>query len=290
MDRTTLIEPLPEPTPLLDEPPLTKRIPNFGHALIFLLFTGLLLIATQVALMAAGKSPVAMKGGTIAIEHPRLQLAAMAATYFLSLAAAWFFFAAVWHKPFLEGLRWNWADARRQASRLIPLGFLLAAMVSVASHFVATPKQLPIGGFFDSALDAWLITVFGTVVAPMFEEIAFRGFLLPAFAIAYDWLSLPRTPEARHRWQTTTDLSPLALVFAAVVSSGCFAAIHAEQVLHAWATLAILFTVSLVLTFVRVRTQSVAASTLVHGAYNFFLFGSVIIGTSGFRHLERMTQ
>jgi len=39
-----------------------------------------------------------------------------------------------------------------------------------------------------------LITLFGTLVAPMFEEIAFRGFLLPAFAIAYDWLSL-RAPR-----------------------------------------------------------------------------------------------
>jgi membrane protease YdiL (CAAX protease family) len=41
---------------------------------------------------------------------------------------------------------------------------------------------------------------------------------------------------------------------------------------------------------VRVKTGSVAASVLVHGAYNGFVFLVVIIQTGGYRHLERMMK
>jgi membrane protease YdiL (CAAX protease family) len=52
----------------------------------------------------------------------------------------------------------------------------------------------------------------------------------------------------------------------------------------------VLFSVSLVLTVVRVQTQSVAASALVHAAYNGFVFLTVLIATGGYRHLDRMTR
>jgi len=48
--------------------------------------------------------------------------------------------------------------------------------------------------------------------------------------------------------------------------------------------------ISLLLTLVRVKTGSVAASVLVHGAYNGFVFLVVIIQTGGYRHLERMMK
>jgi hypothetical protein len=52
----------------------------------------------------------------------------------------------------------------------------------------------------------------------------------------------------------------------------------------------VLFSISLLLTFVRVKTGSVAASVLVHGAYNGFVFLMVMVQTGGYRHLERMMQ
>jgi hypothetical protein len=187
-------------------------------------------------------------------------------------------------------LSWRWPSARNQAAKLIALGLLLGVMVQIATNFITPPKSRPIDAFFMTPLDAWLITLFGTIVAPVFEEVCFRGFLVPAFAIAYDWLSLPRTGEARTRWQTTTALTPAALIFSAVLTSLFFALLHFQQVAHLWAALLVLFTISLVLTFVRVKTGSVAASVLVHGAYNTFVFLVVIIQTGGYRHLERMTK
>ena len=163
-------------------------------------------------------------------------------------------------------------------------------MAAATNYFAAQPKDLPIDRFFASASDAWLTTLFGIVLAPLAEEIAFRGFLLPAFAIAYDWLGLPRTEAARMHWSSTDALSPGGLLFSAILTSVMFALLHAQQVAHAWIAIATILSVSLVLTFVRVKTQSVACSTLVHSAYNSFVFLSVIAATGGYRHLERLAK
>ena len=240
--------------------------------------------------MVKGKSPVAEQSGAITVQHPKLQLAAMAATYLITLLASWAAYPLLWQRTFLNGLGWHWETARRQAAKLIALGFLLGGLVQIVTYFITTPKTLPIDDFFLTQSDAWLITLFGTLLAPAFEEICFRGFLVPAFAIAYDWLIMPRTPEAHQRWRTTTTLTPIALIFSAVLSSLLFALLHAQQVAHMWTALAVLFSVSLVLTFVRIKTDSVAASATVHAAYNFFVFFMVMLSTGGYRHLERMTK
>jgi len=275
----------PGPDPVLPPP---RRVPNLGHALLFVSFTGLMLVLFELGLFMIGKSPAAARGGVVTLQHPKLQIAALGATYLASLGAAWLFYPLVWRRAFLDGLQWNWAAARSQGAKLVALGLLLGMMMQLLTYFITPPKTLPIDDFFATAADAWLITFFGTVVAPVFEEICFRGFLVPAFAIAYDWLSLPGTPEARVRWQTTVTVTPASLIFSAVLTSICFAMMHAQQVEHLWAALLVLFSVSLVLTFVRLKTESVAASAIVHGAYNFFVFLTVMIATGGYRHLERM--
>ncbi len=267
-----------------------RRIPNLGHALLFVGFAGSLLIALELVLAALGWSPGSVKGGVATVSHPKLQIALMATTYLTTLVAAWLFCPRLWQRGFLDGLQWRWTTARNLAGRLVPLGLVLGMMMQAITYFITPPKTLPIDQFFLSPTDAWLITLFGTLVAPVFEEICFRGFLLPAVAIAYDWLSLPRTEEARARWQTTTTLTPVALLFSALLTSICFALLHFQQVAHLWVALLVLFSISLVLTFVRVKTQSVAASVLVHGAYNGFVFLTVLIATGGYRHLDRMTH
>jgi membrane protease YdiL (CAAX protease family) len=46
--------------------------------------------------------------------------------------------------------------------------------------------------------------------------------------------------------------------------------------------------VSLILCGVRLKTRSLAASTLVHACYNFILFSTALISSGGFRHLDKM--
>jgi membrane protease YdiL (CAAX protease family) len=271
-------------------PPTPRRVPNLGHALLFVGFAGLLLMVLQVVLMVLGEAPPTKNAGVITVPHPQLQLAVEAAAYLVTLMLSWLLFPLLWKRNFLDGIRWHWATARRQAAKLIALGLVLGGAMQLVTYFITPPKALPIDEFFLTSSSAWITTLFGVLVAPVFEEICFRGFLLPAFATAYDWVSLPRTPEARLRWQTTTNLTPISLIFSAVLTSILFAAMHAEQIAHIWAALLALFTISLLLTYVRVRTQSVAASAMVHAAYNSFVFLTVLIATGGYRHLDRMTH
>jgi membrane protease YdiL (CAAX protease family) len=46
--------------------------------------------------------------------------------------------------------------------------------------------------------------------------------------------------------------------------------------------------ISLILCTVRLKTRSLAASTMVHACYNFCIFAVTFVQTSGFKHLDKM--
>lgn len=286
------------PAILIEAPPpsfvpgtgIPARIPHLGHALLFFSIAGLSLFLVQAIMLAllprahstAGLSPLALQ--------PRWLVLAEIASYLLTLSLSWFIFPLFWRRPLPDGLSWNLAAAKRNIAKLIPLGIALGLTVQAISSLVPMPKDIPMDEFFRTPADVWLVTAFGILLAPLFEEICFRGFLLPAFAIAYDWLSLPRTPLAREHWHRTTRLTAAGMLFSATLTSILFALLHAQQLAHAWTALFILFCVSLVLCLVRIRTGSVACSALVHAFYNLSVFTTVFLATGGYRHLERITH
>ncbi len=286
----------------------STRIPHLGHALLMLLLTVVFLALMQGALFlrqplhhAAKLPPVTQTlpqaaprvqprpEETVALD-PQLAMAAEFLTFAATLGSAWFLFPRLWRRPFLNGISWNGDAARRNAVRLIPLGIVVSFGVQGLSTLVAVPKALPVDDFFRTATDAWIVTVFGIFVAPIFEEIFFRGFLVPAFAIGYDWLSLPRTPAAREAWHNSNALTRPALAFSAVLTSVLFGLLHGKQIAFVWPIILLLTGVSLVLTAVRLRFRSVAASALVHASYNFAVFFSGFIASGGYRHLDKLTR
>ena len=266
------------------EPPV--RIPHLGHALVFLAIAGLSLLLTQLMFLGVSH-PIATR--SIAIS-PKLLVGSEALSYVATLALSWFIFPLLWKRPFATGIQANPDAARRNAIRLIPIGLVLSFAVQAISSLMTMPKNIPMDDFFRTRSDIWLITAFGTLLAPLFEEILFRGFLLPAFAIAYDWLSLPRTPAAYEQWHSNNNITTPAFVFSAVLTSILFAALHGQQTAFAWPVLLLLFCVSLVLCFVRLRLRSVMASTLIHVSYNATIFLTAFIATGGYRHLDKLTH
>jgi membrane protease YdiL (CAAX protease family) len=261
------------------------RIPHLGHALLFVALAGLLLLLTQLVVLGVGHPK--LQPNNIA---PKLLVASEASTYLATLAISWFLFPFLWRRSFSSGIQANLDAARRNAFKLIPLGLALSFTVQAASSLAPLPKSIPMDDFFRTRSDVWIITFFGTLLAPLFEEILFRGFLLPAIAIAYDWLSLPRTPAARDLWNSTNKITLPAYIFSAVFTSIFFTALHGQQVAYAWPVLILLFGISLVLTLVRLRLRSVLASTLVHASYNFTIFLTAFIATDGYRHLDKMNH
>jgi len=291
----------------------SARVPNAGHAAIFLSFAFLVLLLSQLLLIA----PQIANASAATVLEPKRQLAAMAAAYFATLGFCFLIFPLLWRRGFLAGVRWDGAKAMRLAGKLVPLGIVVGLVVQGISSLIPMPKSIPMDDFFRSVSDVWLVTAFGTLLAPLFEELCFRGFLLPAFAIAFDWIGpalrylvafsdarLGGAAPERHfrafREEASAGLaegtdnltfrSKGAVVAASLVTSLLFALLHAEQLAHAWGALCVLFCVSLVLTTVRIKTRSVACSTLVHACYNFSVFLTLFVATGGYRHLEKMNQ
>jgi uncharacterized protein len=286
-DGEAILQPPMDNTPNEGPGDAPHRIPNLGHALLFLAIAGLLLLLTQLVLLGVRHPIPAPAHVNIS---PKLLVGSEAITYLVTLAISWFLFPLLWKRTFPDGIHANPDAARRNAIRLIPIGLVLSFTVQAVSSLATLPKNIPMDDFFRTPSDIWIITLFGTLLAPLFEEVLFRGFLLPAFAIAYDWLSLPRTPAARELWNSTNKITLPALIFSAILTSILFTALHGEQVAYAWPVLLLLFFVSLVLTFIRLRLRSVLASTLVHVSYNFTIFLTAFIATDGYRHLDKMAH
>lgn len=273
---------VPPPPPLFAEPP--RRIPNFGHTVLFFTIAVVVLTLTTLAAYAAftGLHLLGNETAEQLMREPRMLIPSMAFAYLVAGAIIWATFASLWQQPFLHALHWNFSAVQKRWWSLLAGGVGLSLVVQFLSNFLPIPKTLPIDDFFRNRFDVWMVALFGTFVAPLFEELAFRGFLLPSLASAWDWVRGARSEPEQH-W------SIAALVISCSITSIAFATVHADQLAHAWAPLAVLFAVSLVLCGVRLWAKSLAASTLVHATYNGTIFTLLYFGTDGFRHLDKIT-
>ena len=295
--------PTPPPPPPLGPPLETepyvrpRRIPNFGHTVLFFMVAIIVLLLTSVSAFALvmGLHLLGPETAEQLLREPRLLIPSMAAGYLIAGAIVWAIFTYLWQQPFLQGLRWNFSIVRRRWVPLLAGGVVLSLAVQFLSNFLPIPKTLPIDDFFRTPADVWMVALFGTLLAPVCEELAFRGFLLPSLASAWDWLrSFRRAPEvglviSDRGAQDDPRWSIPALLFSCTLTSIAFALVHADQLAHAWAPLAVLFGVSLVLCGVRLWTHSLAASTLIHATYNGTIFTILFFGTGGFRHLDKIS-
>jgi membrane protease YdiL (CAAX protease family) len=274
----------------IPEPPVVRH-PNFADAM---LFTLMLLVG---ALVATGGLGIALyfhwfglRNLDAAMKSTPVALGSQLAIYVLGLAVAVPFFRMVWGMRYFAGLHWHAATAYRLRYWLVGIAFLLNLLALAVGLVVKFPEHAPIDKMFGTPSDAWLLAGFGVLVAPFFEEMLFRGFLLPAVATAWDWCG-ERMSGARPQALDAAG-NPVwswgARVFAALAVSAPFAWMHSAQVADSWGPLMLLYCVSLALCAVRLAARSLAASTLVHSAYNFMLFALMFAQTDGFQHLDKM--
>ncbi len=262
---------------------LARRIPHIGHAILFFSLAFLMVVLCQLAIFTLAHIRLES-----ALQHPGLGLASQALAYVLTLAASAWLFPHLWDVSFLQGIHWNFLAARRYWYWVVGGGVLLSVAAQALLQLLPAPKTTAFDSLFATPHAAWMLMGFAVLLAPLTEEIAFRGFLLPALATAYDWLALERSPAGIDRWQRSSMHSTSALFFSAIFSSIPFVLLHADQLGHAWGVLGVLYGVSLMLSFVRIRTHSLACSTLMHATYNFSIFVAILISTGGFRHLDKL--
>jgi uncharacterized protein len=162
-----------------------------------------------------------------------------------------------------QALRWKWP---KNWSNYLLAGLILAVCLWPIEYLLPMPKKLPIDDFFKTAREAYLLSVLGIFFAPLFEELLFRGFLYPVIA---------------RRWGMGVSI---------VVTAIFFAFVHTMQLKYSWGPVLVIFIVGLALTTVRAVKKSVAATVLMHMAYNGTLFIAAFIATDGFRHMEKFNQ
>jgi len=247
-------------------PPAPPRDPVWsGWDVVMILVVavlGLFIFGTMisVALMATHRSVPAASPAML-----RVMLLAQALSY---IGVLLFMHALVvhhYHRRFAEAVRWRWPREHRWLAYLLG-GMALAVVVQLVSVLLPIPKTLPIDKYFQSRSAAYIMSIFGISMAPLVEELFFRGFLYPVLA------------------------RRMGIAIGVVLTALGFALVHASQLASAWAPLLILFLVGLTFTIVRVVTRNVAPGFLMHVGYNFMLFAMLYVATDHFRHMERMLQ
>ena len=272
------LEPIPqsEPVLLLLPPPVPAPVDDGKNAVVGLLDVVLVACVTLAAYAVCGAFAVVIflsRHSSFRIDSPSLTKALEHNVFFLLPLQLAVYAIVVGFMAFLvwaryrsglgRAVRWNVPKPNRALMALLG-GVALAFFADVAELLLQrwTPKSLPITELFKDRSSAFALAAFGIMVAPLVEELFFRGFLYPALS----------------RWT--------GIVPAVAITGAAFALLHESQLAHAWAPLLVLFVIGAALTAVRAASKSVATCVLIHMAYNFTLFTQLYIGSDGFRHLD----
>jgi membrane protease YdiL (CAAX protease family) len=166
--------------------------------------------------------------------------------------------------PFWRTLGWRPLETGRMKRSiayggLIASGILLSVLVELVSGVFRPKGKLPIEAFFQDQRSAFILMLVSVLLAPMFEETIFRGYIYPAIA---------------RRFGIATSV---------IITGTLFGLLHAPQLWGGWAQIGLLILVGVIFTYARAKTGTVVASYVLHLSYNSFLFVGFLIGSHWLR-------
>jgi membrane protease YdiL (CAAX protease family) len=138
---------------------------------------------------------------------------------------------------------------------LVTLGGVSAIAVLFISAFLPSSGQTPLEKLLTSTNAIVIFAVFGVAVAPLLEEIIFRGFVFKAL------------------WEIGGSRAAI------LVTAALFALLHAGQLAGNWGSVLLIFLVGCLLSIVRYRSNSIIPTFIVHTSYNATLFMLFAIST-----------
>jgi membrane protease YdiL (CAAX protease family) len=155
-------------------------------------------------------------------------------------------------RPFWSSLGWRWP--REGILRYVTFGMLLTVFVIMLAAVLRTPQiKSPMDELMDSNLSITMVGISAVALAPVCEELAFRGFLQPLLQ-----LSVGAWP-------------------AVLLTALPFALMHGSQYAWNWQRLLLLTVAGSAFGWVRVRSGSTLAATAAHATYNFSYFLTFIL-------------
>jgi len=165
-----------------------------------------------------------------------------------------FLVKVVHRRSFAETMHWQRPEQLHTKS-LIALGAMLAIAALVVPILFPPSQPPPIEKLITSSHALYVFVLFGVGVAPLIEEIIFRGFL----------------------FKVLSDLAGTSVAVPA--TAALFMLLHVPQLWGSWAGILLIFVVGYVLSVVRARTNSLIPSFIIHTAYNATLFGLFALST-----------
>jgi len=230
---------LPEQPPL--EPPPPESYPFWGYLdLLGFVLIGLLGLVVESLLMAALISATHVK--QIVVLLP-----AQVLLYAFLLGTLAVIFRRYYGRPFWQSLRW--VPAGMSDPFVATCGVLAAFTVMVASVLMRTPDiDSPMKALLSDPASIVMIAVIGTTLAPVCEEIVFRGFLQPLLV-----RSLGAAPGI-------------------LLAAAAFGLMHLQEYGYSWRHALLISAAGASFGWMRQHTGSTKAAALMHAAYNCVFF------------------
>ena len=225
-----------------EEPPTPGMVLGLvGFGVFFI--GSILIIPAGIFRLMRGFNPDLRFPDLSAVEQVLIQ-----AILNVALVAFIYFLVRVVHRqPFLQFIHW-FRNETLSTGYLVMFGASMALAVLVVSSFFPPAEPPPIEKLLSNTTALWVFALFGVGVAPLFEEVIFRGFLFKLLS----GLGGPGT--------------------AVKGTAALFALLHIPQLWGSWAGIALIFGVGYVLSQARDRSNSLIPSFIMHTAYNATLF------------------
>ena len=185
-----------------------------------------------------------------------LGMAQILMTNLLNGLALFFIYRTVtvkYRSPFWSSLKWRGPRAVSAGFFLVS-GALLALVMGALSSRIPGIEDLPVSGLLRHAETAVFLGVTAIAVAPLVEEVVFRGFIYPV---------------VEHRW---------GWVAAVLLTALMFTSLHVTQLWGSWMAVSLILLVGLALSLVRALTGALLPAFLLHLAYNTTLCLLSLIG------------
>jgi len=239
----------PEPAPPSPPPPPPERYPFWGYADL-LLFAGL-----TVPCMLLGWAIVKAAFAVLRV-HTGLAVMELLPEQFLGCAFLFGSLALIlrleYDRPFWRSLEWT--STRMPFLWIVICGLVCAIVVAMLGSLIRTPNTgNPLTDLMQDRTSAILMAVFGVTIAPLTEELAFRGFLQPLLV-----RSLGAAP---------------GICLAALP----FGLLHFHEYGNSWRHAVLIALAGACFGWMRQATGSTRASAIMHAAYNGFIFAVVFM-------------
>lgn len=244
----------PPPTP---PPPEPERYPFWTYA-------DLLLIA-GIALPCMALGVLLVKGVFWLLRlHPVLQVAELLPAQILGYVFVFVSIAVMFRlqygKPFWHSI--GWAPPGLSPSWIVVCGVATAVGVAITAAMLKTPQTSnPMTEIMADPRSLLLLTVFGVAIAPVAEELAFRGFLQPLLV---------------------RSAGPVWGILGAAIPFGL---LHFHEYGDSWRHAVVISMAGAAFGTMRQLTGSTRAAAGMHASYNGFLFVILLSSRKDLPHL-----